>query len=350
MKRSISIATALLLCHYHVQQITSFTGSHPRTTRHHRIKLLWSAKDNQQVKAAASPPSRRQFLAVATITTLSTASLIQPTRSNAAQEEVLDELSNLSFGQGSWGSSSTRTATSSTRRLSTTAQEIPATFTTYLTRFLIRYDPPVTQWWSNTRESYSLLSQNERIERECRDLGRLACSIENGLIGFLDDSDGDDSSENNGTRMKQHYGLLLEMLLDKYKDKDDAARHLGLLFAMLPIEYQPVDKMQSQLIAESQPKSREDILESEQDLLLLPNQYKAFYSPITKSYSISPELQLIENHEVDITTTIFGPLSKQPLTRQKPNLGKDYYSLIGISGGVGCAMTHSLVIPLDVVK
>ena len=336
MHRSISIGTALLL----VQQITSFTSSHPRTSRRHRIKL-WSAQDNQQVKAAASP-SRRQFLAVATITTLSTASLIQPTRSNAAQEEAVD-LSNLTFGRGSWGSSST--ATTSTRP---STVQVPATFTTYLTRFLIRYEPPITLWWSETRESYSLLNPDERIKRECRDLGRLACSIEKGLIGFLAGGNGESPMNNSGIR--HQYGLLLEMLLDKYKDKDDAVRQIVLLFAMLPSEYQPVDTLQSQLLGKSLSESRENNLESEQDLLLLPNTYKAIYSSTTKTYGISPKLQLIENYEGDIRTTIFGPLSNQPLSRQKPNLGIDYYSLLGISGGVGCAMTHSLVIPLDVVK
>jgi solute carrier family 25 phosphate transporter 3 len=50
------------------------------------------------------------------------------------------------------------------------------------------------------------------------------------------------------------------------------------------------------------------------------------------------------------TFTAAGPLAALPLRRDLPDFTLNMYTLFGISGAAGCAMTHSLVIPLDVVK
>jgi hypothetical protein len=172
----------------------------------------------------------------------------------------------------------------------------------------------------------------------------LACSVERGLINFL-------NNEGNATPTHERYRLLFNLLLDKYAEKEGTLRHIGLLFAMLPKDYQPVDALRSKFA------TQDTFLEytpadffNEQGIDLLPSNYKGQYNPTTESFTITPTLQLMENVEGEITSTIFGPLSSQPLTRTKPNLGRKYYTLLGISGGVGCALTHSLVIPLDVVK
>ena len=219
---------------------------------------------------------------------------------------------------------------------------MPPSFTTYLTRFLIRYDEAVSSGWEDTTSSYTLLNQEERARREYRDFGMLARSIERGLVSFL-----------GGDSIKQ-YTQLLDLLLDKYGTLDGVTRHIGIMFALLSKDFQPVDALQSRLkndtITTVLESSSEKYEPDNQDMTLLPVNYNAIYNRSTKSYKVDPPIQLIENNEGEVTSTIFGPLSSQPLARTRPNLGNEYYTLLGISGGVGCALTHSLVIPLDVVK
>ena len=163
--------------------------------------------------------------------------------------------------------------------------------------------------------------------------------------------------------------MLLEMLLEKYGGREGAARHIGLLFALLPSSCQPVDALrvrfentvdvdvQSETLPDSTPLPKISLPPNftEDVSSLLPKRYSSAYNATTKSFQIVPALRIYEigiNDESGTTaiSTIFGPLSSQPLTRTRPNLGRDYYTLLGISGGVGCALTHALVIPLDVVK
>ncbi|KAL7477660.1 hypothetical protein ACHAW6_003460 [Cyclotella cf. meneghiniana] len=129
--------------------------------------------------------------------------------------------------------------------------------------------------------------------------------------------------------------------------------NIGLLFALLPSSRQPVDALRVRfenavdMDVQSAPLPASTPLPK----ISLPKAYNT----TTKSFQIIPAWRIYEigiNEETGTTaiSTIFGLLSSQPLTRTRPNLGKDYYTLLGISGGVRCALTHALVIPLDVVK
>ncbi|KAL3767454.1 hypothetical protein ACHAWO_012844 [Cyclotella atomus] len=271
-------------------------------------------------------PSRRQFLAAA-------AACLFPLKSNA------QDLSNIIIGRGSWVESSTQSLQS---------VRIPPSFTTYLTRFIIHYDDAASLWWKDTLHSYSLLNRDEAMKRECRDFANLACSVERGLGTFLSRG-GANTIDVNENDIKDEYASLLTLLLEKYADKEGAVRDIGLLFAMLPGVYQPLDVLRSKF-GDSMTTAQLSKTQIQDDMFLLPESYQASYNPIVKYYQITPSLQLTESQEGEVTSTIFGPLSSQPLTRQRPNLTRDYYALLGVSGGVGCALTHSLVIPLDVVK
>ena len=46
---------------------------------------------------------------------------------------------------------------------------------------------------------------------------------------------------------------------------------------------------------------------------------------------------------------VFGTVGRAPIPRERP-LGGGEYGLFALSGALGCALTHSLVVPLDVVK
>jgi hypothetical protein len=273
-------------------------------------------------------PSRRRFLAAA-----ATWSALIPLTSHA------QDLSDILIGNGSWVESP---------KQSLQSVRIPPSFTTYLTRFIIHYDDAASLWWKDTLDSYSLLTRDDAMKRECRDFASLASSVERGLSTFL--SFGTTNSiGGNGKDVKERYASLLALLLEKYADKEGAVRHIGLLFAMLPGPDQPLDVLRSRFGDSVTAQSSSAPVQ--EDMFLLPDLYQATYNSTVKCYQITPSLQLTESREGDeVTSTIFGPLSSQPLTRQRPNLGKEYYTLLGVSGGVGCALTHSLVIPLDVVK
>ena len=72
-------------------------------------------------------------------------------------------------------------------------------------------------------------------------------------------------------------------------------------------------------------------------------------------FTITPALTLYEvgiGEEFGQTAvaTAFGPLASVPLTRDIPTYQPFTYALFGLAGATGCALTHSVVIPLDVIK
>lgn len=330
---------------------------HPPEGDHRRISNINTSETLPSL-------SRRKFLAAA--------ALVPIVSCNAAR--ALDEpLSQLLIGQGSWTDQSENNSQLSESQVSLFESVVPPSFTTYLARFLILYDPSAFKWWTERVESYSLLTSQEARRREGREFASFASSVRLGVIEFLASGIAKTSNYNfnSGTKrlavsseaVKDKYTTLLETMLDKYGAAKGTLRHIGLLFAMLPAEYQPTDAMRTRFgISTVQSASEGTAKKSylppnfvEQISALLPSEYTPIYSPTTKSCAISPPLQLYEigfNEEFGTTAiaTLFGPLSRQPLVRQRPELGKGYYGLLGISGGIGCALTHSLVIPLDVVK
>ncbi|KAL3910765.1 MAG: hypothetical protein SGILL_007563, partial [Bacillariaceae sp.] len=87
---------------------------------------------------------------------------------------------------------------------------------------------------------------------------------------------------------------------------------------------------------------------------LLPKQYTSV-PRADGTVAISPpvsffEVGVGEEFGQAATATAFGPLAAVELTRDLPRYTFDIYALFGISGATGCCLTHSLVIPLDVVK
>lgn len=357
MKRTKAVA-ALLLCH--PIRITPFAPKPGiKRSRFHGHGERWhlrSETDEVSAEADASSSHRRTFLNAAALLPLAL------TSSCAAADEPLSQ---LLLGKGSWIDN----CDSSDSPVESAF--VPPSFATYLARFLIRYDEGVSSWWRELVATYSLLTSREVRRREGRAFASFAESIRRGLGLFVV---GNNTAVRGGALVgaegvRERYSMLLEILLEKYGGRDGAVRHIGLLFAMLPPSYQPVDALrlrfentidvdaQSALLPGSITIQRNSLPPNftEDASSLLPKRYSSVYNTSIKSFQISPALQLYEigiNEEAGTTaiSTIFGPLSSKPLTRTRPNLGRDYYTLLGISGGVGCALTHALVIPLDVVK
>ena len=128
---------------------------------------------------------------------------------------------------------------------------------------------------------------------------------------------------------------------------------------MLPVAYQPIDEMleldpEAMKVRGSNKGSNEDNfpVNFQQDFtLLMPNRYDPVYDKAANSFTIEPKINLFEiqiENGSSVSTT-FGALSSKPLSRER-SLDLGIYALLGISGGGGCTLTHTLVIPLDVVK
>ena len=163
---------------------------------------------------------------------------------------------------------------------------------------------------------------------------------------------------------------------------DGADLQIAVLFAMLPPQYQPTLVMASLLggvaatadtgqagkpfllprgMGGKRRYGNMDLPESVKTdyATLLPSIYGAIPtvestdpgSPI--AYTISPPLNLMSSTVgpggAAGVSTPFGPLASNPLTRDKV-AGPATYGLFGLSGAAGCALTHTIVVPLDVVK
>ncbi|KAL7538157.1 hypothetical protein ACHAXR_008321 [Thalassiosira sp. AJA248-18] len=295
--------------------------------------------------------SRRSAL----LTSAAAALALFPLTQSATAAESLEE---LSLGTATWSDAADASQTSSSIPLS--ARVVPPSFATYLARFLLHYDDGASIWWENQSETYSLLASYEAKKREGKSFGSYASSIQKGLYSYI--SGNDESNISSYAKVRAQYSTLLSSLSDKYGSKQGAIRDIALLFAMLPAVYQPTDILRNidkGVITRTgtnagttsdnfPPNFQEDFA------LLLPNKYQVLYNESTKSYKITPDINLFEigineDKGSPAIATTFGPLSSKPLSRER-NLTLGIYTLLGISGGAGCALTHTLVIPLDVVK
>ena len=296
--------------------------------------------------------SRRSVLGTSAVA-LST---LLPVALTASAEEPLEA---LSLGDAKWNDAAAA-ATQSASSIPLSARIVPPSFATYLARFLLHYDEGANNWWEKQAESFSLLPYNDAKKRESKSFSSYASSIQKGLYSYV--SGENESNIGSYSKVRTQYSSLLNSLIDKYGDKQGAIRDLGLLFAMIPAVYQPSEQLRTLdkeiiTISGSNKGSRADNFPAnfqENFTLLLPNKYQIEYKDIDNSYKITPSLNLFEieiNEGPGITaiSTTFGPLSSKPLLRER-SFSLDIYALLGISGGAGCALTHTAVIPLDVVK
>ena len=275
----------------------------------------------------------------------------------------IETLERIKLGDGKWIPASLESSSSLSSVMKT--KPPPANFCTYATRFLICYDAGVGAWWASQKRYYSLLSDEECRKKLGRAFGSLAKSIEQAIQQLPT------TATNNQVDM---YSQLWDLFQAQYGDQPDAPRHLLLLFSFLPDFLQPVSKMQhfaiqkqpqtKQTTSSTKTNSRDSSSSSitelkdlmEQDFsFLLPKQFASVQQSQTSAFRIEPPVKLFEvgigeEFGQTATATFFGPLALTPLTRDKPHYGWETYALFGFSGATGCALTHSLVIPLDVVK
>lgn len=227
-------------------------------------------------------------------------------------------------------------------------QSLSPTFITYSTRFLIHYDETVKLWWDDLEASLSLLPPEKREQRLGKSFGTLAKSLQTAY----------ESGSSSPLSLFQEF-------VSKYGKLDnDAERQIMLLFALLPASKQPVsgmdrwyDKQSFGLTGESPPASianpMQTTLFGESLTALLPQQFHLVKRQ--NAYSIEPflafyEIGIGEGNSATEYATLFGPLAATPLARDSPLYRPSTYALLGLAGATGCCLTHTVVIPLDVVK
>jgi len=272
-----------------------------------------------------------------------------------------DGLGDIFIGEGKWTKSNL--AKHNTSPIIDSI--VPATFATYSARFLVNYDEGARLWWQGLLKKFSLLSQEEKSAKLGRSFGGFSRSVQIGLDDYLSRSVG----------VKQGYTNLLQIFLDKYGTTVETKRQIGLLFATLPSSCQPTELMSSTIVQRTLKSSSLEkgggieiannfLVDEEssppkffdQDITsLLSGEFQCRYASKTKTYVINPlislyEIGVDEEFGQTATLTFAGPIAALPLKREQPDFPFDVYALLGISGAAGCAITHSLVIPLDVVK
>ena len=355
--------------------------------------------------AVPVPVGRRDFAAYALIAAAGlTAAAAVPSPARASSSPPPPSLDSLSLGRGRWVPKSVSDETSrdfaariredlSALSRSTSRREVvpsgissselaadllvvPAPFAAYLTRFLIRYDAAAARWWrEEVSGRYSLLSAADRSDRERSAFGRLARSVSLSAERYV--LDNADYGMGLDRAIRDGFGGLLSALIESYgggKGGDGAAEdQILLLFGTLPGPYQPIEDMKGLLKrrrqqqrrrggggAEAEEKDVLPLLTNDLTSLLPPSTHSLKYDEARRSYSISPPLDLYPTGSRDdgagasaaaeAVDTPLGPVASVPLRRERPYLGPSVYALLGLSGGLGCALTHSTVIPLDVVK
>jgi solute carrier family 25 phosphate transporter 3 len=333
---------------------------------------------------------RRGFLlAMAAVTLFFPIQSAGAVAAEAAQDSEKDgiistkkSLEDLQFANGSWDrrvkdgddavaiddenclASSTGQTQNNNALETTTAIKVPAYFITYLTRFLINYDEGVASWWQQNQLSYSLLSNEQKQSRLGRDFGSLAVSLQQALQSYLQKA----------PTCQRGYEQIFERFATTYDNNNnnnkEVRRQLCLLAATLPVDQQPRGVIQKIIstspISKSVPKISKQQQQKQEDTMtvamtedfstLLSREYNCVISDSDNGFlSIQPSISLYqvgigEEFGQAATATTFGPLASNALTRELPRLTFDIYALFGISGATGCALTHSIVIPLDVVK
>jgi len=282
--------------------------------------------------------------------------LLAPTKSSAfidsfdgSTKKPSYTLEDLNLGVGKWTEQKElKGKGESMQRLT-----IPPAFATYATRLLIKYDDGAASWWNGRLEAYSLLATDDVRNKLSDDFGTFARSVQMALEEYV----GQSQTDGTDTNIQDKFSELANIFINSYGKNDDILRQIGLLFTMLPREYQPVTVLKK--LASIPPPSDISVGEqsettyfADQLTKLLPSEYKSAFDTLANSFKITPAVDFLVDDESgeNAIATMFGPLSSNPLKRQPPNLPPAIYALFGICGAAGCALTHTLVIPFDVVK
>jgi len=306
--------------------------------------------------------------------------------STTTSSSTSKSLEDLELGDGMWKQMSDSSFGNRAHSESEPSTIVPAYFATYAARFLINYDEGIASWWNQKKNALSLLSQDQQTYKLGKSFGSLSRSIQMAMDNFIVEQGNiynNNNNDNESSSRREAYTQLMQKMLATYgagsaftsRNADEVKRQIGLLFSLLPPQDQPASQYMDQFTTKQsadapekpvtegfmsnfelfEPNNPPPSILSHDLSALLPANFRVARIQNTNACRIYPAISLYEvgfDEEFGQTAvgTPFGPLSSQPLTRQMPNYTPSIYALFGISGATGCALTHCVVIPLDVVK
>lgn len=304
----------------------------------------------------------------------------------ASSASAADSLESVALGTVNWlplrdlASSPADDAVPEAPRLSAAAATITASFVTYLTHVMIVYDPSVNSWWCEEVQRVSLMERPEREDALTRKFGQLARSVGDGVVDFLDAERrelGLPGSAESRDPLEKLAGVLIQKYCDEINAVDglipqeERLRQMGMTLSLLSKDFQPTvsltvlfQRLKEIRNARKEGKEKgrkyerfsnfEGLLSSNFDFIpikIADNQnargrtsFAIRPTPLPTSYNYE------EAYKFSSISTPFGPLASEPLRRNLPRYGLSTYARLAAGGAAGCAITHSLVIPLDVVK
>jgi solute carrier family 25 phosphate transporter 3 len=355
------------------QQLCSHATVRPQQTEDQQQQSD-DTRSNHASLELSNDLKRRQFLATLGLTTTVLLPMVAlaadgtPTTTTRLVDST-NSLEDLQLGKGQWTRPNPASMSPAPRSL------LPGYFCAYAACFLIQYDQGVSSWWNNMALQYSLMPLDQQRRRLNQSFAGLARSIQVALERFISQK----------KTIQQGCCQLVQLFMERYPSPS-AMRHIGLLFAMLPSDLQPdLTPLSTRTVASvatwsaslkrfrlwTEDDPANNIIDTN-NLPLLPLPYECARIANTTKFTIDPPVALyekkgdvvddeeeegwdLESSSVALSNTMmimtpFGPLSSIPLTRELPNYSLNMYALFGISGAAGCTLTHTLVIPLDVVK
>mmetsp|Transcript_66905 Transcript_66905/g.160196 ORF Transcript_66905/g.160196 Transcript_66905/m.160196 type:complete len:679 (-) Transcript_66905:88-2124(-) len=223
-------------------------------------------------------------------------------------------------------------------------------FIVYLSRFLLNYDQACARWWSSEvlPTIPSRLPAEARSKRLRDRFADFVASVEFGLRRYP------------ATTGRSSSGML-RRLMATYGNDEESRRHLALAFTLL--RDQPYDLI-SQLLQSQNPNERLQAVFSpalpdflaQDPLRLLPSTQYPVWDGSVKRWVIPGLRRARPYSERDALQdpscnkcTVFGPRGGDLVSKERQLTFKDY-ALFSFAGAFGCSLTHSVVIPLDVVK
>lgn len=261
-------------------------------------------------------------------------------------------LTNLCVGKGSWQSLSAWSDQQQQQQQQDDASSamLSPAFVTYGTRFLLNYDAALTDWW-NAHINSSTNINHDPVRAWSLLASALGREWQRALIS------------------PQSAQQLYDSYVQVYADNDEALRQINLWFALLPPSLQPTqwkDDTSNKISTKQSTNTATIALDSfelfDSDYTaLLPPRFRTERDAKTGQTRIVPPLPRTlstDKDDNDTIVTLFGPLpsswtastTSTILTRETPVYGPQVYTLLGLAGATGCALTHATVIPLDVVK
>jgi len=217
-------------------------------------------------------------------------------------------------------------------------------FIVYFARILLNYDTGAKKWWQ-TEVLPSVRGSKEAVSAQLRRrFANFAATVEFSLRQYI--------------KKGRRKSGVLKNCVQRYGNSEESRRQLALAFTLL--EDQPLELI-GDLLGTLSTGGRlqalfspalPDYLAMDPQRLLPSTQYPIWDGGVNRW--VIPGLRNARPYSGDawqdgVKTGVFGPRGDEVVYKERP-LGVNDYALFALSGAAGCSFTHSLVIPLDVVK